>query len=231
MPINVTFGTIAYRDGGVIAVPATFAAAVIAPSKHIFNITHVSGSVLGDVDYRLVGKNTAYALIVQLPPDRSGSFRITADGEALKKSGGTWDNITATAKTVPYNTAIPQLQRYEIPADYTPGERFDVIYEFTTSCTLGDPVAAFGTGATYADFFIFEGADFGTPNFYRKTNNTFPAVPIPDFPVNGNTDWSNADLQTTAATIYLVRWKPVESSARGVFNMTMKEGFVRGPVS
>ena len=33
------------------------------------------------------------------------------------------------------------------------------------------------------------------------------------------------------ATIYLMRWNPVQAGAEGIFNMTLKPGAFRGPVS
>ena len=44
--VAVTFGTVEYRDGGIVVVPAIFGENVIAPSKSIFEITRVSGDAL-----------------------------------------------------------------------------------------------------------------------------------------------------------------------------------------
>ena len=225
--VTATFGTVEYRENGVIAVPITFAEAVIAPAKSICEITRVSGDALQGIDYRLVGKGTDYELVFEVPPDRAGRFSIAVVGYVFKTASRIWDNVIATPLTVPYNTSVPQLKTFDIPADYTPGERFDVILEYDADCTLNNPVAHFDDDdATYLDFCIFEGADLGVPNFYRKTDNTFPTLPLP---ADLGTDWTQDDLQTVEATIYLLRWDAVSLSAVGIFNMTIKPGFVRGP--
>ena len=227
--VTATFGDIKYRENGVIGVPVTFGEAVIANAKTIFRITHVSGDPLQGIDYRLVGKNTAYALVFAVPPDRSGRFQITAKGEVLLATGS-WDNVVASALDVDYDTSIPRLKDYDIPADYTAGEIFDVILQFDTEVTFNDAATHFGDmNATWRDFFVFEGAQIGgPPNLYRKTNNTYPTLPLAE---DLGTDWTQADLTTEEATIYLLRWDSVQSGAEGIFNLTLKPNAVRGPVS
>ena len=78
------------------------------------------------------------------------------------------------------------------------------------------------------DFSVFEGAYLGIPNIFRKTDNTYPQLPISE---TLGSEWTDQDLQTVAASIYLLRWSPVDSSAEGIFNIMLKPGFVRGPVS
>ena len=56
----------------------------------------------------------------------------------------------------------------------------------------------------------------------------FPPLPIS---ANLGTEWTDRDLQTVGATIYLLRWESVANDAQGIFNMRIKPGFVRGPVS
>ena len=53
--------------------------------------------------------------------------------------------------------------------------------------------------------------------------NTYPDLPIPDL-----SEWSNMDLTTADATLYLMRFDPVNASAAGAFNLTLKNGSVRG---
>ena len=226
--VTVTFGTVEYRDGGEIAVPVTFGEAVVANAKTVFPITHVSGDDLAGIEYYLLGENTAWELVFQIPPDRKGRFRISANGDVLKSSSAIFDNVLATPIEVDYSTVVPELVDYDIPSEYTPGETFDVILQFNTDVTLSPAPA----GGSFLDHFIFEGADLGGANIYRKTNNTYPTLPIPDFPdVNGNTDWVQTDLTTETATLYLLRWAPVQGNPEGVFNMTVRPGAVRGPVS
>ena len=235
---NATIGTVAYRDGGVIAVPVTFAENVIAPSKSVFRVERVSGDELTGVEYRLIGQNTAFALIFEMPPDRKGSFRVSASGDVYKVSSSGWDTVVLKdgndltidhSESIPYNTKIPVLKTFDIPANYIRGQRFDVVLQYMPAVTLNNPVTHFGdSDATYLDFFIFEGANLGIPTIYRKTDNTFPELPIAE---NLGTAWTDQALQTVDATIYLIRWASVENDATGIFNITIKPQFVRGPVS
>lgn len=221
--VTATFKNIEYRENGVISVPVTFSENVSAPSKTIFGIKHVSGDTLQGIDYRLVGKNTAYTLVFEVPPDRSGRFQITANGEVLSATGS-WDNVVASALDVNYDTSIPRLKDYDIPEDYTAGEIFDVILQFDTDATVSPEP----TGGTFLDHFIFEGADLGTPNLYRKTDGVYPTLPIAE---TLPSEWTQANMTTEEATIYLLRWDPVVGNPKGIFNLTVREGAFRGPVS
>ena len=234
--VQTRFGTVAYREGGVVAVPVTFGEIVIAPAKSIFAVKHVSGDALTDIEYRLIGKNTAFELIFEIPPDRSGSFKVTANGDVFKVASSTWDPVVITPahKDIAYDTRVPVLENYDIPSNYTPGAVFDVILQYDLACTVNNPIDFFGDDdATYLDFFIFEGADLGTPNLYRKTDDTYPTLPIGTVSDTDKTppvaDWTQQHLQVTPATIYLLRWHAVNANATGVFDVTIKEGFVRGP--
>ena len=225
MPINATFGTVEYKENGVIAVPVTFAENVFAPSKTVFPITQVSGNALTDVEYTLVGQNTAFQLIFEMPLNRKGEFRISGNGSVLKASG-TWDTVTATALDVPYSTIVPELVDHRL--DRRDG-RIDVILQYNTDCTINDPETEFGDDAQFADFLDYAGTNLDPPNFYRKVNNDYPDIPIPVFEdVSGNSDWTQDDLKTEDATIYLLRWGNVAEDVD--FNVTVKPGFVRGPV-
>ena len=226
MAVNATLGTVENRDGGVIAVPVSFAENVVA-EKSIVAITRVSGDDLAGLEYRLVGEDTAFTLIVTVPPDRSGSFSVDLAGSVWKRTDSTWDTVSATAVTVDYSTVVPFLENYDVPASFTPGEIFDVVLQFNVPVTFVDPVDKFGSpAATFLDHFIFEGAALGLPTLYRKLDDTYPALPIANL-----SEWSNIDLTTEAATLYLIRFNPVNESAAGAFNLTLKEGSVKGPVS
>ena len=235
MPITVTFGTPEYRDGGVIVVPTTFAAAVLAPSKHIFEITRVSGSVLADVAYRLVQVSSNYELIVAMPPDRSGSFRITAVGEVLKSSDKTWDTITATAKTVTYDASVPQIVDYDVPDDYAFGEPFRVRVALNTKVTgwhLNNTITADG-------IFIEEGAHIGTPTPYKWGGTTPPDIHT-ELPKTLPSDWQKLAAPPGGhkgawhgeeGQYFLIDWL-VSKTASGIFNLTLRpENPLRGPVS
>lgn len=222
--VSATLGQVEYRDGGEIAVPVTFGETVIA-SKTVFEITHVSGAALTGIEYVLLGEGTAYELVFTVPPDRRGSFRISADGYVLKTATGVWDNVVIVAVTVNYSTIEPELVDHRIVRT---GERVDVILQYNVSCTVTDPKGQFGSDdATFADFLDYAGANLDPPNFYRKLNGDYPTLPLPaELP---ETDWTDMGLTTEEATIYLLRWGSVDESVE--FNVTIKPGFVRGPVS
>lgn len=246
MAINATFGTVEYRENGGIAVPVTFPENVIAPSKTVFEITHDSGDALTDIAYVLLGEGTAYQLVFTVPPDRKGSFQISANGDVLKTATGEWDNVIVTAKVVAYNTTAPEIVDFDIPASYTPGENFDTRIAYNVRIT--------GLSANNVqDVFILEGAaEFMTPTPYKWVGTSPPdfAVPVPD-DLTG-TDWQQlqsppAGVPTTAENdfdengfwhgtanegqYFLIRWL-VDPGTIGIFSMTPREGVgIRGPVS
>ena len=244
--VTATFETVEYRGNGVISVPVTFGENVIAPSKSIFEITHVSGDALTDIEYRLIGQNTAFELIFEIPPDRKGSFQVAANGDVFKVSSRAWDNVTATPKTVSYNTIVPRIVDYDIPENYTPGENFDVRIAYNVKVTgLSDN--------NVQQVFLLEGAadTMGTPTPYKWTGDTAPdfEVPVPDDLTE--TDWQQlqsppADVPTTAENdfdangfwhgaanegqYFLIHWT-VQEGTTGIFSMTPRDGTVRGPIS
>ena len=246
MGINATLGTVKYREGGVIAVPVTFPENVIAPSKSVFEITRVSGDALTAIEYRLVGQNTAFELIVEVPPDRSGSFQVAANGDVFKVSSSVWDDVVATAITVNYNTTVPHIVDYDIPANYTPGQHFDVRIAFNVLVT--------GLHANNVqDVFVLEGAAnmMGTPTPYKWTGSTAPnlqaAVPddlsgtdweqlvappagTPTPGTNGFDDDGQWHGSANEGQYFLVRWT-VQEGTTGIFSMTLRSGTVRGTVA
>ena len=226
--VNADFGTVEYRDGGVIAIPLTFTETdVIVPSKSICRVTHVSGSELTGVNYRMIGKGRAFETVVEMPPNRKGSFSVAITGTVLNVSTREWDSVTVTAKTVPYNTTVPEIMLFDIPASYTPTEKFDVLLQFNVPVTF-EPAP---TGGTFLDHFIFEGADLGTPNLYASSGNTLPTELLPDDLSDAADTWSPVSSTSSEASIYLLRWTEVNENAKGVFNLTLRPGRVRGPVS
>ena len=134
-----------------------------------------------------------------------------------------------------YISSEPYLKDSRVPL-YTPGEKFDVLMLYSVP-TLIKPAP---DGGTLLDHFNFEGADLGTPNFYRKMplsadktlawKQRFDVALPPetdeiesfDNP-NGEGVWTNADLTTEPATLYLMRWDPVVATASGVFSMRQKQ--------
>ena len=246
MAITAEFGTVEYQEGGVIAVPVTVTENVIAQSKSIFEITHVSGDALTDIEYRLIGQNTAFKLIVEIPPDRSGSFQVAANGDVFKVSSGTWENVVISSITVAYSTVIPRIKNFDIPANYTPGQKFDVRIAYNVQVTgLSDN--------NVHQAFILEGAAnvMGMPTPYKWVGASAPDfnAAVPD-DLTG-TDWQQlqsppADVPTTAENdfdengfwhgaanegqYFLIRWI-VDPNTTGIFNMTPRDGMLRGPIS
>ena len=246
--VSMTFGEVdadSYQENGIIVVDVTFMEAVAFLSKTVFQVKKVQDAdpALDGIEYAIFRKgesDTAFELVFTVPPNHpSKRFQIEANGDVRKASTGVWDNAVATPITVNYDTRVPELKDYDIQGFYTPGANlFDLVLEYDTRCTLTDPAGHFtdaGPGDTpnYADFFIFEGAEISNdpPNFYRYTGDGEPSYPIPAFPDdNGNADWTNQGLQTEEATFYLLRWRDIAEDPQGNFNITIKPGFVRGPV-
>ena len=246
MAIPTTLGTVEYRENGGIAVPVTFPENVIAPSKSIFEITYVSGDALTDIEYRLVGQNTAFTLVIEIPLDRKGRFQIAANGDVLKVSSGGWEPLSiATPKTVNYNTIVPRLVDYDIPANYTPGEFFDVRVAYNVQVTgLSDN--------NVQQVFLLEGAadTMGTPTPYKWTGDTPPDFemsvpddltgsdwqqlqsPPPGVPTTAENDFDeNGFWHGTAneGQYFLIRWT-VQEGTTGIFSMTPRDGMLRGPI-
>ena len=258
MPITATFGTVEYRDSGVIGIPLTFDGAdVIVPSKSICQITPVSNADLTGVNYRVIGKARAFEVVVEMPPDRKGSFSVDIiTGTVLNASTSKWDTVTVAAKTVTYDTRIPRIIAYDIPENYTAGEKFDVKID----------VGVVATGLhlnNVQDVFILEGAAnlMGTPTPYKwigkNTDNTPKkpnlqadvvdevsidksmigenwqrlAGPDANLPRTAENDFDETGEQWhgEAGQYFLIRWESVAEGTTGIFNMTLREGMLRGP--
>ena len=217
---------------------------MIAPSKSIFEITHVSGDALTDIEYRLVGSSTAFELIFEIPLDRKGSFQITANGDVFKVSSSAWDTVTATLKTVNYTTIVPRILDYEIPANFDIGAVVNVLVAFNVQVT------GWHLNNTLTDIFLEEGARLGSVTPYKWIGSSAPnihTVVVPaDLPAEGNTDWQrlaappageptpgmndfDADGQWHGeeGQYFLIRFPDPQN--RGILNLTLKENAVRGP--
>ena len=242
--VTVTFGTVEYRDGGGIAVPVTFGEAVIAPSKSIFQLRKVSGDELTGVEYVLLGSGTVFELVFTIPADRSGSFRIAAEGDVLKSATGVWDNVIATPMTINYSTVVPRIVDWDIPATYTPEQKFDVKFAFNVVVT--------GLHLNNVqDVFLLEGAYLGTPDAYKwigsgepnlqaNVPDTIPttdwellAAPPPGDPTPGMNGFNDDGMQWHGVELQylLVRFANISTGITGAFNMTLREGYLRGPIS
>lgn len=254
--VNVTFGTVEYRENGVIAVPLTFGSNIIVPSKTICQFSNPTSDpgdgIAGIEDFYLVGENTAYELVVQIGEEKQGRFVLGFAGSVLKASSGVWDHIVATATlTVSYNTTQPDLIDYEIPGDYNFGEKFYVLVEFKTVVT------GWHLNNTITQIFIEEGAHIGTPTPYKWIGANPPDIHAP---VTGElsadkqfigTDWKRlsappagtptpgmngfsddgAEWHGESGQYFLISFE-VSITARGIFNLTLRQpSILRGPVS
>ena len=236
-----TWGTAEYRDGGVIAIPITFAENVVA-EKSIVEIT--SSEDLSGLNYRLVGEGTDFELIVAVPPDRSGHFSLDLAGSVFKITDRVYDQVVATAiKTVDYSTVVPQIVDVDMPATYTPGEIFDVKIAFSVAVT--------GLHQNNVQsVFLLEGAAnvMGTPTPYRWTGAQPPDLQAAADEDLASTDWELLDAPPAGSPTpgendfdddgqwhgvsgqyFLVRWT-VDAGTTGIFNMTLKENTLRGPI-
>ena len=246
---NATIGTVEYRDGGVIAVPVSFAENVIAPSKSVFRVERVSGDELTGVEYRLIGQNTAFALIFEMPPDRKGSFRVSASGDVYKVSSSEWDTVVLKdgndmtidhSESISYNTIAPRIVDWDIPANYTPGQIFDV------KVALNVPTTGWHANNTFTEIFLEEGARLGTPSPYKWTGTpptdsnlkTFLETALPDDLTS--TDWEGlatppgghqGPWHGESGQYFLIRFSLVDANATGIFQMSLRDGGLRGPVS
>ena len=246
MPVNATFGQAEYRENGVIAVPLTFPENVVA-EKSIVEITRVSGDKLTGLEYRLVGSGTDFSVITAVPPDRSGRFSLNLAGSVFKRTDSVYDQVSATAvKNVDYSTVLPRIVDWDIPADYTPGETFDVRVAYNVKVTgLSDN--------NVHRVFLLEGAadTMGTPTPYKWTGDTPPdfEVPVPEdltdtdwqqlqsppagVPITAENDFDANGFWHNAANegqYFMVRWT-VQEGTTGIFSMTPRDGTVRGPIS
>ena len=135
MAINATFGVIDYRENAVISVPIDFRESVIVPSKTVFEVTHVSGDALVGISYVLLGKDTAYELVFSVPLNRSGSFRISANGDVLKIATGEFESVTVAPVVVSYSTTEPMIVDFDVPAGYDLGSPVDIFVAYNVIVT------------------------------------------------------------------------------------------------
>ena len=239
--VTATFGTAEYRDGGAIAVPVTFGEAVVVNAKTVFEITHVSGDDLAGIEYYLLGENTAYELVFSVPPDRAGSFQIAANGDVLKTATGVWDNVVETTTlTVAYNTTVPKLIYWDIPANYDLSAPVDVRVAYNSV------VSGWHVNNTQTEIFILEGANLGSDLPYKWTGDSPPNFKAPVPADLTGTDWEllatppagkptpnqngfDADGQWhgVEAQYFLIRFPNPQEI--GIFNLTPRAGGVRGP--
>ncbi|MCY3744531.1 MAG: hypothetical protein OXH00_26235 [Candidatus Poribacteria bacterium] len=244
--ISVAFGTVDYRDSGVVVLPVTFGENVIAPSKTIFQFSDPSSNagdgILGIAAYYLVGEDAAYALVVHIAEEKQGRFVVSADGYALKASSGVWDNVVvATPKTVSYGTIVPRIVDYEIPANYDLGTPVDVLVAFNVLVT------GWHVNNTLTEIFIEEGVRLGTALPYKWTGTSPPDIhaampadltgtdwtllatpPAGDPTPNQNGFDTDGQWHGEEGQYFLIRFPDPQNT--GILNLTLRENAVRGPI-
>lgn len=213
MAINATFGTVEYKDGGIVALPLTFAENVIVPSKTVLEITHVSGDALAGITYYLVGENTDYEAVFKIPQDRSGSFQVSANGDVLKTATGMWDNIVATPLMVAFDTTAPRIVDFDVPAGYDLGSPVDIFVAYNVIVTGWN---ANNTITEEVGIFELEGAHLGTPSAYKWIGSSPPnfeslsgAMP------NLRNDNGQYDIDANTAALLNLGWQGLATPPAG----------------
>ena len=117
---TVEFGTVQYGEGGIVVVPVTFGEDVIVESETVFSVTQVFGDALPGINYWLVGEDEDFELIFEIPSDRKGIFKVSADGYILRKSTGLWDDIDIDPILIGYQHIVPQIENLTIPVEIAP---------------------------------------------------------------------------------------------------------------
>ena len=209
--LGASFGTVEYRDGGVIAIPVTFAFDVIAPSKTIFDITRVSGDDIEDFEYYIVGQDTAYELIMVLPVGLKGRVSVGVSGTVFKEFSGTYDTVSATAIEFNYNMKLPTFS-VEIPPRLQGGIN-DFFYDFEELVFNFDSSKISVLGSNL------------TPSIYRAVaTDTRPAAAR----TLSSSDWVlAADAHTEHARFYLFRFDVPSSAVRGGLNILWNAGAIQ----
>lgn len=238
MAVTATFNSsgITRHAQGVIHVPVVLSAdatcSVEVLPRGTIRITPRSGQSddLSRLDHTVYYQSdNNFIVAIQAPLGEQGGFHLDIAGIVFCRAMNLEDQVvSATGIDVAYDLREPTLVRDETPANYTPGERFDIIWEFNASITFDDPTEVFDSmDATYLDYFIFVGADLGVPNLYVYNETAFPTQPLP---ATLPAEWTQLSGTSPPARILLLRWDTVISSASGQFEVKLKPNSIRGPV-
>lgn len=177
----------------------------------------------------VIANPRTFNLYFQMLADVIGAFTVNLTGYVYKTADTIRDDVQVTPKQVRYDTSVPDVDNYRVVQI---GERINMFVQYTTKCTLNDPVRGLGyADATYNDFLDYAGQNLGPANFYRHTDVDVVFPREVDLQVDsieaGDVDWTNENLQEIEATLYLIQWRNVPENEE--FNVTLKDGFVRGP--
>ena len=257
--VQIDSSNIAYVENDLgeyqIEVDVVFEEALIFLYKENFTLEVISGDRLDDIEYYLIGSGADYKLIFVPKKDISGVFEIGFIGEVTKENGLVMEEVVFANIQVQYNTKIPNLIDYEIPASVIEGV-WDVYFEYDEEIT-----------GVNIDKFIQEGANLFAPAIYRYIGSgviDIHASPTPQTASDVNSisdlndvegDWvkldidsgvspneneissaANADFEddgnTTPSRYFLLRFVNTQShidSITGSYNLTIPPGTVRGP--
>lgn len=245
---DISFGTPVFLSDGIIELPLTFMESVRYLSENSLQLaaTAAPGDTDSDFDVSdarrtLSGRDDAYTLEIQIPPDRKGVLSVSGRGNVSLASSGTTEQLSGMA-SMNFSTLIPRIIDTDMPS-YTPGARYDAKIAYNVEVTGL-------SGGNLSSVFQFEeaAARAGTPTGYKWVGTSPPNLETVEPDDLSTTDWEQLDAAPTTddgqfdesgngiwhgneAQYYLIRWGNVAESTTGVFNMVTKHGTVRGPVT
>ena len=221
--VAASFGRAVYRANREIAVPINFPEDVQYFSKTDCDLKRVSGDVIYDFDYYLIGENSIFHLVLVPPPDKSGSLMVGISGHIYKTASFVRDNIVIKPILIPYDTTIPYLVDYQSPGELYPGT-WDIFLEFH--------VPILGVGITD---FIYEGESPSTPVLYRANSlDVKPELPPEpadrDNPPECVGDWTLDDTgdSRVSAKYFLLRFNVPQNQSGAFFVTPIFEGIRAG---
>lgn len=232
--VVATWGTPDYTVGDAqVAIPITFAADVVVSDVAVFDFIPVAPLVddnLQGLQAAINGDGTGWTLTIQLPLDIQGNIDIDIQGEVFKVSTMVYDTVTIPALRLAVNTLIPEVTRREQEGTYTHGEIYDIVWQFNTAIQFYEPTAFYGDpNATWADHFVFSGADLGQQNIYAYIGTGFPADPLSLPEMLPTTEWEQLSAATDARAVFLMRYPSVNTNAEGASLVEVKEGTYENP--
>lgn len=99
--ITMTFGDVAYQQNGEIILPTTFNEKVVVLAKTTFFVRNVSGNT-DNIQYIVLGQDTEFDLIFDVPATQKGSFSVDPSGEILKPETDTLHKIIGVPKLITF---------------------------------------------------------------------------------------------------------------------------------
>ena len=237
--VAATWGTPDYTvddEDGQIAIPITFASGVVIEDLSVFQVTPVSPLTdddLRELDFSLSKtSDTDWTLTLTFPLDLDGDVEVDITGEVFKITSMVNDSVTISALTLTVNTLIPEVIRRVQLGTYTHGEMYDVIWRLNVEVEFYDPRQLFNNpSATEQNFFVFSGAQLGTPMVYVYTNTGFPSLPLPE---TLSADWEllfKMNASTPPSSVLLMRYSDVPDTAVGATLVEVKNGVYYNPGS